>query len=117
LSNARYIEQQLGLERYIELAGLCERLISQALPPYCPLYHLPNGDLLIAMDNMITAFIQNKMDAIAAHLSPACPLQFEHVRKSCKRLRHASITLEQLISESAAAPSRSGGIYYEHRRA
>ena len=78
---------------------------------------MPNGDLIIALDNMITSFVQNKMDAIAAHVSPKHPLQFLYIKKSCKPLRQASLSIEDLISHTLFKQNTDGGIQYEYRRA
>jgi len=45
------------------------RLIQQALPPHFPLVRLPNGDILVALDNMMTVFFQNKIRTLANHLN------------------------------------------------
>lgn len=51
------------------------RLAQQALPPHFPLVRLPNGDVIICVDNMMSAFFQQKLHSLANHLhTPQKPL-------------------------------------------
>ena len=45
------------------------RLAQQALPPHFPLVRVPNGDILVALDNMMSSFFQHKLRTLASHLS------------------------------------------------
>jgi hypothetical protein len=59
------------------------RLIQQALPPHFPIVRSPNGDILIALDNMMTAFFQNKIRTLANHIN-------EHAKPFVIRLQNFS---------------------------
>lgn len=44
------------------------RLISESLPPHFPVFKTPEGDLLIAVDNMMTTFFEGKIRALMQRL-------------------------------------------------
>lgn len=62
------LEAAHGITGAVHQSEQFVRLIQQALPPHFPLVRLPNGDILVALDNMMTAFFQNKIRTLANHL-------------------------------------------------
>ena len=63
------LETALGITGAVHQSEQFVRLIQQALPPHFPLVRLPNGDILVALDNMMAAFFQNKIRTLASHLN------------------------------------------------
>jgi hypothetical protein len=63
------LEAAHGISGAVHQSEQFVRLIQQALPPHFPLVRLPNGDILLALDNMMTAFFQNKIRTLANHLN------------------------------------------------
>ncbi|MEY4669397.1 MAG: hypothetical protein RL518_2096 [Pseudomonadota bacterium] len=63
------LEATHGTSAAVQQSEQFLRLIQQALPPHFPLVRLPNGDILVALDNMMTAFFQNKIRTLANHLN------------------------------------------------
>lgn len=63
------METAHGISVAVQQSEQFVRLIQQALPPHFPLVRLPNGDILVALDNMMTAFFQNKIRTLANHLN------------------------------------------------
>ena len=63
------LEATLGVTQAVHHSEQFLRLVQQALPPHFPLVRLPNGDILIALDNMMAAFFQNKIRTLANHLN------------------------------------------------
>jgi hypothetical protein len=77
------------------------RLIRQALPPHSPLMQLPNGDVVLIVDNMMTTFYEAKIQAISQHVSPqSLPIQLEFVRAQRRKNRAENFSLEQLIGDT-----------------
>jgi hypothetical protein len=63
------LETAHGVSHAVQQSEQFIRLIQQALPPHFPLVRLPNGDILVALDNMMTTFFQNKIRTLANHLN------------------------------------------------
>ena len=66
IENLSQLETRLGTTRAIEAAEQFVRLMQQALPPHFPITRMPNGDVLVALDNMMSSFFQQKFRALAA---------------------------------------------------
>jgi hypothetical protein len=45
------------------------RLVEQALPPHFPVIRLPQGDILIALDTMMSAFFSNKIQGLIKNMN------------------------------------------------
>jgi hypothetical protein len=60
-----------GLSLAVQHSEQFLRLAQQALPPHFPLVRLPSGDVIIAVDNMMSAFFQQKLQTLANHLHTA----------------------------------------------
>lgn len=65
------VERECGVSAAVQQSEQFIRLVQQALPPHFPLVRLPNGDILVALDNMMSAFFQHKLKTLANHLSSA----------------------------------------------
>lgn len=63
------LEAGHGVSLAVQQSEQFVRLIQQAVPPHFPLVRLPNGDILVALDNMMTTFFQNKIRTLANHLN------------------------------------------------
>ncbi|MBN8548301.1 MAG: GAF domain-containing protein [Deltaproteobacteria bacterium] len=120
-SNFDDLEHQLGSAHAIEVVNQVERLIQQALPPHFPLLKLPNGDLLIVVDNMMTSFYETKINAVCGHVAVnKAKLQFEFTKRSWKDKGARNTSLEAMIAGTAASArpiELQQGMMYEHRRA
>lgn len=68
LRNVSKLESKLGTKHTCTLIDQLYRLIIQSLPPHFPFIKLATGDSIITSDNMMTAYIENKILAIAEHL-------------------------------------------------
>ena len=70
------LESIAGLSAAVQVSDQFLRLAQQALPPHFPMTRLPNGDIVIAVDNMMSAFFRQKLETLANHLhSPEKPLR------------------------------------------
>jgi hypothetical protein len=58
-----------GVSAMIQLAEQFIRLTQQALPPHFPVVRIPNGDILVAVDSMMSGFFQQKIQTLALHLN------------------------------------------------
>lgn len=63
------MERDVGISGAVRRSDQFFRLVQQALPPHFPATRLPQGDILIALDNMMSAFFQNKIQSLVKHLS------------------------------------------------
>jgi hypothetical protein len=66
IENIPQLEARLGTTRAIEATEQFVRLIQQALPPHFPVVRMPSGDILVALDNMMSSFFQQKFSSLAA---------------------------------------------------
>jgi hypothetical protein len=70
------LESMAGLSVAVQTADQFLRLAQQSLPPHFPTTRLPNGDIVIAVDNMMSAFFRQKLETLLTHLnSPHKPLR------------------------------------------
>jgi len=69
LESLEEIESTGGVSLAVQVSEQFTRLTQQALPPHFPYSRLPNGDLVIAVDNMMSPFFQQKLQSLANHLS------------------------------------------------
>jgi hypothetical protein len=63
------LEQCAGVSATVRMSEQFFRLVQQALPPHFPIVRLPQGEILIALDNMMSAFFKTKLHALAKHLA------------------------------------------------
>ncbi len=123
LRNFDGLERSIGTMKAIELTKQTHRLIQQTLPPLYPTLVLPNGDIIVAIDTMMSALIENKVRALVEHLSSSsgATIDFEFIKNPLRKRKERSINLETLIVETAAQTlTRINGEerqHYEYRRA
>jgi hypothetical protein len=58
-----------GLSEAVKYSEQFFRLVQQALPPHFPIVRIPSGEIVIAVDNMMSTFFQQKLHNLALHLS------------------------------------------------
>lgn len=66
IQNFPQLEAKIGMTAAIEAAEQFVRLMQQALPPHFPVIRIPSGEVLVALDNMMSAFFQQKFRSLAA---------------------------------------------------
>lgn len=122
LKNFEELEGALGTSDCIKLLQQLTRLIRQALPAQFPCLILPNGDTLVALDVMASSFYENRIKAVASHITSACPepaLEFN--RRALRDKRYRGSTVERLVADTGQSDSRTstkqGELLYEYRRA
>jgi hypothetical protein len=69
LDSLNEIENIGGISLAVQLSDQFIRLTQQALPPHFPYSRIPDGDIVLAVDNMMSAFFQQKLQSLANHLS------------------------------------------------
>ena len=63
------IEEVHGITFAVHQSEQFARLVQQALPPHFPMARLPIGEMIIALDTMMSPFFQNKITSLARHLN------------------------------------------------
>lgn len=116
------LEQSLGTMKAIDITRQSHRLIQQALPPLYPSLILPNGDMVIALDTMMSTLIENKVRALCDHLSTeSARIEFEFIKNPIRKRKERSVHLETLVVETApktvTKPQGETRLNYEYRRA
>jgi hypothetical protein len=111
------LRQHGGISSAVQLTEQFFRLAQQTLPPHFPMVKLPNGDVLIAIDNMMSSFFQQKLHSLAKHLhKPNRPITVRiegygavlDLRKLCDL--DATLKQEPLSTkQSTAASTATGG--------
>ncbi len=71
LESLRDLEAIGGVSLAIQLSEQFTRLAHQALPPHFPCIRLPDGDVVLAVDDMMSGFFQQKLQSLANHLCSA----------------------------------------------
>lgn len=136
VENYAELERVLGSGRALATCEQLFRLTEQAIPSQFPSIRFSNGDLVIAMDNMMTSFLENKILALAEHCACATPslqnmkkisLRFSFQKQAANARKNRGLTIEELIqmtSENAAVytqnktdVNRNIGLVYEYKRA
>jgi hypothetical protein len=119
--NYSRLELTLGSTETVALVQQLVRLIEQSLPPHFPHFLMPNGDLVIVMDNMMTSFYENRIKALAEHIQPDnCSLTLAFNKEPVFARRRADTSLEAAITATCFTNNEStvsGEKPYEHRRA
>lgn len=102
------LEAAHGASSAVQTSEQFVRLIQQALPPHFPLVRLPNGDILVALDNMMTAFFQNKMRTLANHLNDQVkPFIIRLQSFSAKASRARGFDIDSILRAAPPAPVTS----------
>jgi hypothetical protein len=63
------LEATIGISAAVQTTEQFIRLAQQALPPHFPLTKLPSGEILVAVDNMMSSFFRQKLQTLADRLS------------------------------------------------
>jgi hypothetical protein len=71
LESLQELESHGGVTLAVQLSEQFVRLAQQAIPPHFPCVRLPDGDVALALDDMMSGFFQHKLQALASHLSSA----------------------------------------------
>jgi hypothetical protein len=88
LESITELESKGGISLAMQLSEQFLRLAQQAVPPHFPCIRLPDGDVALAVDDMMSVFFQQKLQTLANHLSTAeRPL---HISIECYRARLAA---------------------------
>jgi hypothetical protein len=107
------LQQRAGLSAAVQLTEQFSRLAQQALPPHFPLVRLPNGDTLIAVDNMMSSFFQAKLHNLANHLHTAArPLTLAIERYSARLGPNGQCNLDLTLQQqplTVKTSSNTGG--------
>jgi hypothetical protein len=109
------LESTVGVSYAVQQSEQFARLVQQALPPHFPLVKLPNGDLLVAVDNMMSAFFQTKIRTLADHLSdPAKPFAISILGFSARNGRSRTLDIDAIlrqrpVASKSNAPKAVGG--------
>ncbi len=102
------IEREHGLSAAVQQSEQFVRLAQQALPPHFPLLRLPNGDILVALDNMMSAFFQHKLRTLANHVaSESRPFSISALAYSGASARGRSIDLDFILQQRPTSGRRS----------
>ncbi len=113
--NYSEIEKALGTERAGNLFEQVLRLIQQTMPPHFPLFRSINGDIIIALDNMMSSFFENKFLALCDHVVvDGKKLKLQIIKKSATGSR---LSFEHIVAETSEIVEASRGVCHEHRRA
>jgi hypothetical protein len=110
IANFSSIEQSIGSAQTLILLEQLYRLIEQALPPHFSSIKLPNGDMILVVDNMMTSFIENKILAICQHctdrfasqtFSGANAIKLNFIKRLAGARKYRMLGLEDLINCTA----------------
>lgn len=107
LDNSEEIEEKLGITEFVMMFQKMQRLIQQVLPPKYPVIHMPSGETLIVVDNMMGKYYENKIRIIAAHLNPdnyVLNYNFRHYPVTLGK--NNKLSLDTLLSESETTPAK-----------
>jgi hypothetical protein len=100
-----------GLSLAVQHSEQFLRLAQQALPPHFPLVRLPNGDVVIAVDNMMSAFFQQKLQTLATHLRTAQkPLQITILSYAAKLSADGQCNLDVTLQQKPLNSRSTGSV-------
>lgn len=104
------IEAAHGITFAVQQSEHFTRLVQQALPPHFPLVRLPNGDLLLSLDNMMATFFQNKIRTLANHLNEqAKPFSIRIQNFSAKAFRGRSFDIDAILQSPPTGSASTMG--------
>lgn len=103
------LEASGGLSLAVQHSEQFLRLAQQTLPPHFPLVRLPNGDVIIAVDNMMSAFFQQKLQTLAKHLHTAQkPLQITILSYTAKIATNGQCNLDATLQQKPMNAKTTG---------
>lgn len=103
LNNKKDLENALGFQQSVSTFEKMRRLTRQAIPANYPVLHTATGETLIALDNMVSSFYENKLRIIAAQLSPdnlALDFEFNNFAFKSGKAINGSNFMDNLIPKS-----------------
>lgn len=136
--NYHELEKRFGAGRAFAMVEQVYRLIEQAAPEHFPQIRLPNGDLIIVVDNMMTSLIENKILAFCEHCGINCKVAGKNVRikvelaihkEAANARKNKGLTIDEIIQTTSEhlikggsvkeepLVSRKFGLLYEYKRA
>ncbi len=104
LINSSDLEKEVGFPQTLSIFQKMQRLIQQVLPPNYPVIHSPSGETIIVLDNMMSAFYENKIRIIASQISPENVLinyDFQHFTVK----NHKINSIDDLFNAMCSKPS------------
>lgn len=102
------LESIAGLSVAVQTADQFLRLAQQSLPPHFPMTRLPNGDIVIAVDNMMSAFFRQKLETLATHLnSPHKPLRVSVVNVRASVTTSGQPDMESVFQQQSSLSKSS----------
>lgn len=110
-TNFHALERSSGTSAALTAVEQVYRIVQQILPPHFPCVRLANGDIVIALDNMMISFYESRIRAVSAHhLSRAGSasveaLQFEFVKAGGRDKRRKTATVEELVQLTSTEPA------------
>ena len=141
LENFYELEKTLGSGRALAMTEQVYKLIEQSIPPQFPFLRLSNGDMLLALDNMMTSLIENKIAAFCEYCAASSgaamnksktSVLFSFHKEAAGNRKNKGLTLEELVqttsdnlvtAANATQPNnqtnakRKFGLIYEYKRA
>ena len=107
VDNFDELENALGTERAVDVWEQTRRLVQQTLPPHFPSFRLPTGEMLVVVDNMMSAYLQNRIHVVCSHGSSlSVKPRFSFSKAPFPPARSDIIRLERPIS--SAMPELEG---------
>lgn len=100
ISNFAELEATYGTQEAGKMVEQLFRLVQQALPPHFPIIKLVTSDMVIVLDNMMTSYFENKIQAMVAHISSGKKrIKLTYARASSKDPKRGA-KLEDLVALS-----------------
>lgn len=98
LENFNDLEMNLGTRTACNMVNKIYQLIRQSLPENFPSFQMPNGDFVLIMDNMMSVFYQNKIEALAKHVMVNNYVaSFKYLRQSFSNKQNRLKRLEEVV--------------------
>jgi hypothetical protein len=91
------LESQLGVSGMIQTLERFQRLVTDLLPPHFPLLKLPTGELIIALDSMMSSFFIRQISDAAKTLQRTSPSFVIAVKRGAPESGKAPASLEELL--------------------
>ncbi len=115
LLNFDELEAASGTSQALALVEQLYRLISQALPPHFPVVRLVNGDIVVCLDNMMTAFYENRIRAICEHVAPEGRRpRLDFIRPSLREKRSNVINIDRLVTSTSRGEQTTNTKEFAH---
>ena len=111
ITNGADIESAIGIGATVDLYDQVHRLIQQTLPPHFPLCRLPEGDLIMCVDNMMTLYLQNRIMVVCEQLGlPSVRVSMTFTKQAFSPTSSNVIALEKEVSVDERNRKRVGSL-------